>query len=128
MMLRKMPALLFAGALALATGCDGDDDDGGADGGTGGEDRAATILGLSGDAASGQSLFSAGACATPACHGADGVSGSATPSLGDSIPMTSDEQIVNTLLNGKGSMPPQSNMSDQELADLLAYVSDTFGS
>ena len=127
MMLRKMPALLFAGSLVLATGCDGDDDDGGGGDGTGGSDRAATILGLNGDAASGEALFSAGACATPACHGADGVSGSATPSLGDSVPNASDEQIVNTFLNGKGSMPPQSNLSDQELADLLAYVSNTFG-
>ncbi len=126
MMLRKMPALLFAGSLVLATGCDGEEDDGGG-GGTGGDDRTATILGLEGDAAAGGMVFSSGACATPACHGPDGTSGMASPTLDTSIPSASDMQIVNSLLNGKGSMPAQSNLTDQQLADVLAYVTDTFG-
>ncbi|MCR9162197.1 MAG: c-type cytochrome [Nannocystaceae bacterium] len=126
MMLRKMPALLFAGSLAFAAGCDGEEDDGGA-GGTDGEDRAATILSLEGDASAGAMVFSAGACATAGCHGPDGVSGMASPSLDASVPSATDTQIVNSLLNGKGSMPAQSNLSDQELADVLAYVTDTFG-
>lgn len=126
MMLRKMPALLFVGSLVLATGCDGEEDDGG-DGGTGGGDRAATILGLEGDASAGATLFSSGACATPACHGPDGMSGMASPTLDTSVPSASDMQLVNSLLNGKGSMPAQSNLTDQQLADILAYVTDTFG-
>lgn len=126
MMLRKMPALLFAGALALATGCDGDEEDTGG-GGTGGEDRAATILGLEGDAASGETLFASSGCNIMSCHGADGLSGAAMPPLSSSVAAASDEQIVTTFLEGKGTMPAHSNLSDQQLADLLAYVTETFG-
>ncbi len=121
-----MPALFLAGSLALAFGCDGgDEDDTG--GGTGGDDRAATILALNGDAASGATLFTSRGCSIDTCHGADGLSGMAMPSLDTSVMASEDAQIVNTFLNGKGGMPPQSSLSDQELADLLAYVSDTFG-
>ncbi len=127
MMLRKMPALFLAGSLALATGCDDGGDDGDGGGGTGGDDRAATILGLTGDASSGEQLFGSSGCANMACHGADGTSGSAMPSLDTSVPNTDDATIVDTFLNGKGSMPAQAGLSDQQLADLLAYVSDTFG-
>ncbi len=126
MMLRKMPALLLVGALAL-TGCDDGDGDDGDGGGTGGDDRAATILGLEGDASAGMNTFGANTCGVDACHGADGVSGMAMPTLETSVAASTDEQIVNTFLNGKGSMPAQSSLSDQELADLLAYVTDTFG-
>ncbi|MGH1348111.1 MAG: c-type cytochrome [Nannocystales bacterium] len=121
-----MPALFLAGSLALAVGCDGgDEDDTG--GGTGGDDRSATILGLEGDATAGATLFTSSGCSNDACHGADGVSGMAMPSLDTSVMASDDSQIVNTFLNGKGTMPPQSGLSDQALADLLAYVSDTFG-
>lgn len=127
MMLRRMPALFLAGSLALAIGCDdggGDDDTGGE---SGGADRSATILGLEGDAAAGGTLFTSSGCSNDACHGADGMSGMASPALNTSVPNADDAQIVSTLLNGKGSMPPQSSLADQQLADLLAYVSDTFG-
>ncbi|MBV1857672.1 MAG: cytochrome c [Nannocystaceae bacterium] len=121
-----MPALFLAGSLAFAIGCDGgDEDDTG--GGSGGEDRAATILALSGDAAAGATLFTSSGCSIDACHGADGLAGMASPSLDTSVPASDDAQIVNTFLNGKGGMPQQSNLADQQLADLLAYVSDTFG-
>ena len=126
MMLRMMPALFLAGSLVLATGCDEEGSDGGG-GETGGDDRASTILGLSGDSAAGATLFASSTCGTAACHGSDGSSGAATPPLNTSVPAASDEQIVSTFLNGKGSMPAQSNLSDQQLADLLAYVTDTFG-
>ena len=121
-----MPALFLAGSLALATGCDGGGSGSGS-GGTGGNDRASAILGLAGDAAAGQTLFMSSTCGTASCHGSDGMSGAATPALSMSVPNASDEQIVSTFLNGKGSMPTQSNLSDQQLADLLAYVTDAFG-
>lgn len=127
MMLRRMPALFLAGSLALAVGCD----DGGGDGDTGGEsggaDRSAAILALDGDAAAGATLFTSSGCSNDACHGANGISGMANPPLNTSVMASDDPQIVNTFLNGKGGMPPQSSLGDQELADLLAYVSDTFG-
>lgn len=117
--------MLLVGSLALGTGCDdGGDGDGGGE--SGGDDRGSAILALDGDASAGQSLFAAEACSNMACHGADGTSGSATPSLDTAVSNASDAQIVNSFLNGKGSMPPQASYSDQQLADLLAYVS-TFG-
>ncbi len=123
MMLRKMPAVLLASALTIV-GCD-DDDDGGGDGGTGGDDRSATILGLEGDNGAGMTVFS-GSCSAESCHGADGVSGMA-PSLAGTVPNLSDAQIVSVLLNGKGTMPTQAGLSDQQLADVVAYVGTTFG-
>lgn len=121
-----MPALFLAGSLVLAMGCDdGDQDDTG--GGSGGEDRAAAIFALDGDAASGATLFTSSGCSSEACHGPDGLSGMATPGLDTSVAASDDPQIVNSFLNGRGGMPPQGSLDDQQLADLLAYVSDTFG-
>lgn len=113
-------------AVGLLGACDdsGEEADGG---GTEGEDRAANVLALEGDAAAGMAGFGTFGCSNESCHGADGLSGMASPSLNMSVPNASDEVIVNTFLNGKGSMPPQSARTDQELADLLAYVSETFG-
>lgn len=123
----RTAALLLVGSLTFATGCDDSDGEDDSGGGSGGDDRASVILGLNGNASNGQTLFSGGTCANAACHGPDGTSGMATPTLDTSVPNLSDAEIVNTFLNGKGGMPPQSQLSDQELADLLAYVSDTFG-
>ncbi len=122
-MLRSFSALLFVGALA--GGCD----DGGGDGDSGdsgGEDRASAILAIEGDASAGATVFTSAGCSIESCHGADGLSGAASPSLDMSVPNADDAQIVNTLLNGKGSMPSHANLTDQQLADVLAYVS-TFG-
>ena len=47
--------------------------------------------------------------------------------LAELVPASDDAMIVNTFLNGKGSMPAQSALSDQELADVLAYVNANFG-
>ncbi len=125
-MLRSFSALLLVGALA--GGCDDSEGDGGGSGGSGGDDRASVILGLDGDAAAGAMVFTgASGCSNDACHGADGTSGMAMPSLDVSVPMADDAQIVTTFLEGRGSMPAFAQLSDQELADLLAYVSDTFG-
>lgn len=127
-MLRRFSTLFLTAALGVAGGCDDGGDDGGdSGGGTGGEDRAAAILAIEGDAAAGQMVFQGNSCSVDACHGADGVSGMSMPSLDVSVPNASDAQIVTTFLNGKGSMPPQAQLSDQQLADVLAYVSNTFG-
>lgn len=94
---------------------------------SGAEDRVSIIVGLEGDAANGESLFGTNACSAMGCHGEDGLSGSATPSLDMSVPAAMPEDIVETFLDGKGGMPPQSFLEDQQLADLLAYVTETFG-
>jgi mono/diheme cytochrome c family protein len=121
-----LKVLVLAGVFAV-TGCDsGGGSSDGSGGGSGGADRAATILGLTGDAAAGETVFMDNLCSSAACHGPDGTSGTA-PALTEQVPAASDEQIVNSLLNGKGDMTPQSALSDQELADVLAYVNANFG-
>lgn len=119
--------------LALTTACDEDSgDEGGGDTSAddGGGDRASTILGLNGDAASFGSLFTAN-CGIAGCHGPNGNDGAA-PALQDRVGPLSDEEIVDILLTGVADgdsgmvMTPQSHLSDQELADALAYVNANF--
>ncbi len=83
-----------------------------------------TILGLTGDATAGEMVFSDNACSVVGCHGPDGT---VDNPLGPLVMAASDEQIVDTFLNGKGSMPAQSSLSDQELADVLAWLNANFG-
>jgi mono/diheme cytochrome c family protein len=106
---------LLAATFAV-TGCDDEEE----------EDRATTILGLSADATAGMAVFQSKGCNTESCHGADGVSGEA-PDLTVQVPAASDEQILDSLLNGKGSMPAQASLlTDQEFADVLAYLNENF--
>jgi len=89
--------------------------------------RVEAILRLPSDAGAGASSF--GLCAVSSCHGADGNSGSTGTPLRDEVPELSDEQLINIVLAGYDEgdviMPPQ-NLSDQEMADLLAYLRDNF--
>jgi mono/diheme cytochrome c family protein len=89
------------------------------------DQRVETILGLTGDAASGAALF-AGTCA--ACHGPDGSGSGFAPNLGERVPDREDDELVGTLLRGKGGMPSwAAKFGDQELADLFAHLRATFG-
>lgn len=109
-----IPALLLP-SLACDSGGDGD--------GGGGDDNSA-ILDLTGDPAAGESVFNSTGCASTACHGPDGNSGSA-PALSSRVSSLSDDQIIDSVLDGKGGMPPQ-NLNDQQMADVLAWLNDTF--
>lgn len=121
-----MPRLLLGCALALGACDDAEETDSGSGSeSSGGEDRAATILMLDGNASSGQSVFANETCSTAPCHGADGNSGDAE-NLSERVPMLSDDQIVDVLLHGSGDMTPQAHLSDQELADVLAWLNETF--
>ena len=103
-------------------GCDGEEE----------EDRQTTILGLEGDVMRGATVFTAN-CGTSDCHGADGQGGpdSATPGipapLTDLVPAREDEAIVRVMLDGLGDMTSQAGLTDQQLADVLAYVNAEFG-
>ncbi|HWB80583.1 MAG TPA: cytochrome c [Nannocystaceae bacterium] len=101
----------------------------------GGEDaepdhaRTQGVLDLQGDTAAGATVFMM-ICGTSACHGADGnTPGTAdTKKLSEEIPGRDDRNIVNVILKGEGPMPPQEAiLNDQQIADVLAYVRDTFG-
>jgi len=81
-----------------------------------------------GDPVAGKAVF-LGASGCGACHTlADaGTSGTIGPNLDDSQP--SSELAVDRVTNGQGSMPPfSSSLSEQQIADVAAYVSSAAGS
>lgn len=124
-----LPLSLVLG-LSL-TACGGGEDDGddvvGDDGGNCNADQSAridTILALSPDEANGATVF-ANSCGNAACHGSDGNSGPA-PDLGTEIPEFSSNALACLLLTGVGTMPSQAGLSDQDLADVIAYTEVTF--
>lgn len=91
--------------------------------------RTQGVLDLTGDATAGQTVFTM-ICGTSACHGPDGnTPGTAdTKKLSDEIPHRDDRDVVNIILKGEEAMPPQEAiLNDQQIADVLAYVRDTFG-
>ncbi len=92
---------MFAGALLLS-GCKADGE------------RLSEILELNGDVVAGGTFFAAN-CAT--CHGADATGGGAPNIAGIPIDVT-----VEAALSGPGGMPSFGESSDQELADVAAYV------
>ena len=108
--------VLLLGLLLLA-GCDGKSTDTG-------EDRVETVLALTGDASTGEALFGT-ECAS--CHGASGEGGFG-PAMDTIIPSRSDEEIADATLFGAGTaMPAHEYLSDQDVADLLAFLTATFG-
>lgn len=122
--MKRLLALTFV--MTLVPACDdGGDESGGEEGGG---SRANMILALSGTTAAGNTVFTAN-CGVASCHGADGnTPGTAdTKRLDEEIPAMSDEDIVTVVIEGEGLMPPQSALSDQQVADVLAYVKATFG-
>jgi menaquinol-cytochrome c reductase cytochrome b/c subunit len=76
------------------------------------------ILELEGDPAAGETLFAAN-CAS--CHGADATGGSGPDLTGED----EDEEFVEYVLNGDGDMPAfEGDLTDQEIADILAWVKE----
>lgn len=124
-------------AVALLIACNGDDKGTTGDDTDGGETdspteltRAETIMGLTADTTSGQALY-ADTCAL--CHGADGTGGIGTD-LVSALAMSSDDQrkemwiqIVIDGIDGTTMGAYGEDYSDQELADLIGYVFDSFG-
>ncbi len=83
--------------------------------------------GLQGDPVAGKAVFTGSAGCT-ACHTlADaGSTGSVGPNLDDSKP--SEELVVDRVTNGRGAMPPfQGTLTEQQIADVAAYVSSVAG-
>lgn len=107
-------------ALILAS-CGGDDHN---DDGHSHSEDVEHIMALHGDADSGAVVFDA-SCANSACHGVDGDSGTA-PRLSEAVPEHTDEQLAALIAYGDGDMPAQSSLSDQEVADVIAYVQQAY--
>ncbi|MEQ1504814.1 MAG: cytochrome c [Myxococcota bacterium] len=70
---------------------------------------------LTGDPVAGGDLYATD-CAT--CHAADGTGGSG-PSL---VGKTDATAMADVILGGNGDMPPFDNLSDQEIADIIAWI------
>lgn len=97
-------------------------------------DRPAAIAKLTGNAAAGKTVYevkSSPKCVS--CHNADGkggpVPGLTTPAADLAAAAQHDptEEIAGNIVNGKNKdMPKQTTVSDQEVADLIAYMKATF--
>lgn len=100
------------------TGSGGETDTGGGETDTGGDGG-----GAGGDAAAGQEVFASAGCAS--CHTFEdaGASGSVGPNLDQSG--LSQDEIVQTVSNGRGGMPPfKDRLSADEIAAVAAYVAE----
>ena len=81
---------------------------------------------LEGDAVAGKSIFVTN-CAS--CHtlGDAGTTGTIGPNLDESQP--SFEHVIDRVTHGRGVMPAfEDTLSEQEIADVAAYVSENAGS
>ncbi len=76
-----------------------------------------TINRSNGNASNGSTLYFSN-CQT--CHGTSGGG-----SIGPDIRSSSDQQIYEATVNGKGSMPSFPNLTDQEIEDIASYI-ETF--
>jgi mono/diheme cytochrome c family protein len=120
-------ALVVCGGLGIAA-CGGDDET--TSGGSCGATEAAAITSKTGAVATGTSGYASAGCAdATSCHGPSGNDGNANagdlPSL---VPTLTDDQIATAIRCGKGSMAPLSTsaVSDQQAADIIAYLRQTF--
>ena len=87
------------------------------------DSRVDRVLELVGDAEAGETTF-ADNCAR--CHGADGT-GDFGPNLYDRVPMRDQDTLARRILLGIGPMPAwDDTFSDQEIADLMAFLRATF--
>jgi mono/diheme cytochrome c family protein len=110
--------------VAADTDAATDTEDSGSESDTSDTDVAADpdAFGLVGDASNGSSLY-ANKCAS--CHGAMG-GGGYGPSLVDAVAELEKSEVANIIRNGQGSMSGFDDLSDQEVADIVAHMFSTF--
>ncbi len=82
-------------------------------------DRVTRVLALQGTASSGAAVYTR-ACAS--CHAADGT-GTSQP-MSTLVPAEDDEGLAQVVAGG--THVPESAMTEQEAADLMAYLRDTW--
>ena len=59
------------------------------------------------------------------CHGPEGAGEGPGPALFDRIENESDADLINLIQNGQGPMPSV-NLEPQQMADVIAWLRDTF--
>jgi mono/diheme cytochrome c family protein len=84
--------------------------------------RVDDILTLTGDATNGAAVYEEN-CAS--CHAADG-SGGIGPSMQGIVAEEGPEEVVDVILEGEDSMPSFSDLADQDIADVVAYLESAF--
>jgi quinoprotein glucose dehydrogenase len=125
----KRIALSLSLALALGAAACGSDDtttDAGvtADAGTTADGGNTADTGTTApDPVAGQALFTANGCG--GCHGVNGKMvppGGTEPFTAAAVQARTDPELSNSIKRGKGAMPPYGNLTDKQVADLVAYV------
>jgi mono/diheme cytochrome c family protein len=87
-------------------------------------ERVLAIVALTGDLTAGGSIYSL-QCIT--CHGYDGTGiASGAADLTERLPILSDEDVATTILNGQGNMDAYDFLSNQDIADVMAYITASF--
>ncbi len=126
----KQLFVMCALGLGLAVAACGDDGDGG-NGNGGGDPRIDAILALTGDADNGEVIYmqpTTGQCSLITCHGSDGEGEfSTSPALSVVVPVRTDRSLVDTIINGFGTMAAIQTVDDQQVADVLAYSRREWG-
>jgi cytochrome c oxidase subunit II len=99
---------------------------------TAGAERLTAISKLNGNAGAGKTLYESTTTPTCAsCHKADGAGGGAFPGLAE--PSKNDDvaelagYIVNGVKKDAATMPAYANLSNQQIADIVAHMKATFG-
>ncbi|HLR52075.1 MAG TPA: cytochrome c [Candidatus Avamphibacillus sp.] len=105
-MKKWLMAVVFGSVLVLGA-CGGGGDEGADDGGNGGE-----------TASSGEEIYQNNCSA---CHG-DDLSGNSGPDLTDVGSNYSADEIVNIIHEGKGGMPAQTQVSDEDAETLANWL------
>lgn len=101
----KRWTLTVAALMVYAAGC----------GGVENQDRIDTILTLTGDPVAGDAAFQ-GSCAE--CHAADATGGTGPSLVGN----TDTETMAGQILNGGETMQSYASLSDQTIADIIAWT------
>lgn len=108
-------------ALTLLAGCD--DFVLNTTSGDGSGNRSDAILALTGDPTTGEGVFDDHCVA---CHDKAGVADQVGPALDGVVPGAEDAALVSIILDGKDSMPAQNIADDQDVADLLSWMRQTW--
>ena len=128
-MMSLRATLIALSILCLIPGCGSESDDSEPVADSGGDttsDLGGDAGSLAGDIVTGQAVYEA-SCSF--CHTLTGSQNGSTPALTDRVPYLSEDEIIDVILNGKGSMPGyEGTLKDQEIVDVAAYLRSAFGS
>lgn len=116
--LRFIATSLFVAMMALTlVACSSDDDAGGGD--SSATTRQSKIAALTGDQTAGKAKYEMN-CG--GCHKVDGTGNTGPNIISGAIAELSVEAVAAVIINGKGTMPAYGSMTDQEIANTVAYV------